>query len=264
MAIFFRSRLGRRGKSRPSSGQLSGGCGVLFFGVFLLAGIAGEIGVFWGLVRPLWRANHVYVETSCVVLGKRIAENHDGDGTTYRPEIHIKYTADGQEFQTWTYSASKVWSSGRARKQRILDQFVVGNEYPCWYDPDEPSLAVLVRGWSWAYLFALLPLVFVVIGAGGIYATLRGARKTGPASTSAVEGASLDATGSMGIPAAGEQLANVPVVDLSNRPSTRLKYQLSLGISSGCALLGYFNSTTQSAAFPTVGVESFTIVTRSF
>jgi hypothetical protein len=53
--------------------------------------------------------------------------------------------------------------------QAIVDSFQVGATYPCWYDPDRPDRAVLVRGQMWgAYVFLILPLGFLAVGGIGM------------------------------------------------------------------------------------------------
>lgn len=228
-----------RGKSKRKTGPKTRVGGCLFFGFFFLIGSAVFTGFFWGVFLPAWRANTKYVEGRCVVLDKRIVEIRD-DGTTYRPEIHIKYTVSGREFQIWTYDAAKVSSSGRAGKQNILDQFTVGKEYPCWHDPDDPSKAVLVRGFSWTMLLPLFPLIFVVIGLVGMVYSLRGGstKERKPADS---DFGSFDATAPAGQSGGGSELVEfptVPVKDLSDQPGKTLKYRLSPSISPGCALIG--------------------------
>ena len=57
--------------------------------------------------------------------------------------------------------------------QAILDQFEIGQEYPCWYDPIDPHRVVLVRGYSpWLYVSLLIPLSFMIIGGGRLIYTL--------------------------------------------------------------------------------------------
>jgi hypothetical protein len=129
--------------------------------------------MFFTVVRPEWKANHDYVQGRCMVLNKRLAEKSDDDGTTYRPELLVRYTAGGREFQEWAYDAARVFSGGRAGRQAELDGFTVGQQYPCWYDPDDPAQVVLVRGHSWSSYAALIaPLIFVAVGGGGVYYSL--------------------------------------------------------------------------------------------
>jgi hypothetical protein len=151
---------------------MSTGCACVFFGVFLLIGAMFFGLLLYTLTLPELSALVRYVEHTATVLDKRLVENAGDDGPTYRPELLIRYTVDNREYQTWTYEAGKVASGGRAGKQAILDRFVVGQDYPCWYDPADPGRAVLVRGLSWVNLFLLIPLIFMAVGAGGIYYAL--------------------------------------------------------------------------------------------
>lgn len=149
--------------------------GISFFGIMLTM-----------LIVPEWRANHSYIEHRCTILDKRLAEHPGDDGPTYRPEFRVKYTVIGKDYDVWIYDAGNVYSGGRAGKQAILDQFVVGREYPCWYDPTAPAKSVLVRGYSWfAYLFLPLSLVFAAVGVFGLRATYRKTRPMADASTAA-------------------------------------------------------------------------------
>ena len=116
-------------------------------------GCGGTVLMFSSFVMPEWRVNHEFVETTCRVLDKRIGEKQGEDGPLYRPEIKIEYEAGGETYRDWHYDIHWVYSSGRENAQAILDQFALfdsakNNRYPCWYDPTNPYVAVLVRGIS--------------------------------------------------------------------------------------------------------------------
>jgi hypothetical protein len=49
----------------------------------------------------------------------------------------------------------------------VLDRFSVGHAYSCWYDPDEPGEAVLVRGYQ-SLWWLLFPWPFILIGGLGL------------------------------------------------------------------------------------------------
>ena len=52
--------------------------------------------------------------------------------------------------------------------------FNVGQSYPCWYDPADPQDAVLARQFRpLFYAAALVPLLFLVIGANFLVVALR-------------------------------------------------------------------------------------------
>jgi hypothetical protein len=116
-------------------------------------------------ILPEWRANHVYRETRGVVLGTRLVEDADEDGTTYKPEVHVRYTAGGREHDVWTYDAGGSTFGSRSRAQGQLDRFRDGRECPVWYDPDRPERAVIVRGYSVStFLCPLVPLGILTVG----------------------------------------------------------------------------------------------------
>jgi len=118
-----------------------------------------------------WRANNQFVEHQCVVVGKDLRVPHGRRGGGYFPVISIRYTVDGQEFQATTYSANDNWGHPRAEAQDILARFEIGREYPCWYDPNDPARAVLVRGYTWVeYLVAIFPLAVMIVFGLGMYA----------------------------------------------------------------------------------------------
>jgi hypothetical protein len=125
--------------------------------------------LIWILVIPEWRAAQYFVENTCVILDKRVVVNSDDEDSTYRTDFLIRYTVNDKQYEVWTYKASRLASSGLARHEGTLGQFQVGGQYPCWYDPDVPSTAVLVRGLGWGvYIALLIPLLFIVVGLVGI------------------------------------------------------------------------------------------------
>jgi hypothetical protein len=130
---------------------------------------------------PEWRANHLYVEGRCVLLNKRLVEyppSGKAMNSTYRPEFLIRHTVAGREYRAWTYGAGRSSSALRWPKERILESFTVGQEYPCWYDPADPHQVVVARGYSWLSNSPLL-VVFAVLAffmGRGLFRSLRGAR----------------------------------------------------------------------------------------
>ena len=117
-----------------------------------------------------WRANNVFVEDTCVVVGKEVRRSRPGAGHWLR--ISIKYAVNGQEVQATTYSSNSSWPWSGSEAQAILARFEIGREYPCWYDPDDPAKVVVVRGdYRWGeYRLGLIPLAIVVVFGLGMYA----------------------------------------------------------------------------------------------
>jgi hypothetical protein len=151
-----------------------------FFGLVFLAG-CGFLVLMGGFLLLDWRANNRYLPNSCVVLDRRLAIGtsehvvHVGDASrteprpSYNPEIKIQYEVGGRKYEVWTKGAIGGSSPDRAAQQAIVDSFRVGATYPCWYDPDRPDRAILVRGYAWAaYAALIVPIVFLVFGGAGI------------------------------------------------------------------------------------------------
>jgi hypothetical protein len=123
--------------------------------------------LLWRDFVPQWLAQQIYVEGRCQVLDKHIVESppREASNSTYRPEFLIRYTVDGREYQTWAYDAIRASTELRWPKQQVLERFTLGQEYPCWYDPSDPSRAILVRGYSYlsyVLLTGLAVLVFLI------------------------------------------------------------------------------------------------------
>jgi hypothetical protein len=152
----------------------------LFFGLFFLAGCGFSVVCVWIFLLD-WKANNRYLPNTCVVLDRRLATGISdvvvvrGDLHTteqrpsFHPEIRIRYEVGGKKYDVWTYDVIARFSTDRAAQQAVLDGFRVGATYPCWYDPDRPDRAVLVRGHAWDfYLVPMVPIVFLVFGGAGL------------------------------------------------------------------------------------------------
>ncbi len=131
---------------------------------FLAMGLIGSVVFAFAMIIPIIRAKFVYVETICTVLDKRLAFD---DVDTFRPEFHIEYQVAGRAYRAWTYDAIGMYSNLESRSD-ILDQFAVGQQYACWYDAAAPEKSVLTRDVDAMAFLALIPLVFVIVGFGGL------------------------------------------------------------------------------------------------
>lgn len=169
MARNFRIYEKKRGNRRTGSKTVGNLGEALFFAVFLLLGCAGLTVIFTALVIPEWRANHVFVEGTCAILDRDVGKHEGPEGTAYRPRFKIRYHVEGADYVEWTYDIRGATTSDKAEAERILDRFSAGQEVPFWYDPSDPSVAVLVRGYSWWFwLLFSVPVSFILIGGGGL------------------------------------------------------------------------------------------------
>lgn len=239
----------KRGNRRTGSKKLGSAGEALFFAVFLLLGLGGLVVLFAWVVIPEWRVNHQFVEAPCTVLETTVGEDVREDGTLYRPEVRIKYEVDGQTYVVSTYDIATVrdfsssYSRGRAEKQRLLEPFAVDPQRPgqhrCWYDPDDPMVAVLVLGYTWwLWLLFVVPVSFIVIGGGGfLYAALHWGTSAERRAAMAQRVQEQDLFGGNG--SGQREFPNIPGgSDIINSPGTTLRFRLPIARSPGWALLG--------------------------
>lgn len=239
MARNFRYYEKKRGNRRTGSSKLGSAGEAIFFTVFLLLGCGGLVAVFAFLLIPQWRVNHAFVEHTCTVLDKRLAEREGESGSLYRPEIQIEYRIGDVEHVAWAYDFHGAYSSGRDRKQAILNRFVVGEEYLCWYDPADPEVVVLRRGTSWwIWLILIVPVSFIAIGGGGvIYAVLHWGKSAERQAAMAGRTQPLDLFDRSG--PARREFPNIPDgANIIDSPGTTLKFRLPIGASPGWRLFG--------------------------
>ncbi len=235
----------KRGHRRTGSSKLGVAGEAAFFAILLAAGAGVFAGLLYGIVFPEWRANHEFVEHTCVVLDKRLAAGENHEHRLYRPEVKIRYTVDGRSRTAWTYdvatatNAANSYSGERDQAVAALGRFVRGEEYRCWYDPTQPEIVVLVRGYrSWVWAVLALPILFMLIGAGGLlYSLLYWYTSAERRAILARAAAGHELLGGNGHSA--QEYPTVPEgSDMVNSPGTKLRYRLPIATSPGWALFG--------------------------
>lgn len=172
---FYRRRRGeRRAVTTGASNPLEKtGCLVGFFLIFAVAGL-GFFVPFFGIPLARTLAAGDWLEVPATVLSSEVGSHHSDDGTTYSVDIVYRYEVDGRELRSDRYDLLSGSSSGYEGKAEIVEGYPPGTETVAWVDPEEPWNAVLSRDLRGEWWFALLPLVFVVVGVGGATFTLVG------------------------------------------------------------------------------------------
>jgi hypothetical protein len=202
----------------PGGGGATRWVNLIFAAMAVFVGVVAVLIIFFIAIRPEWRVNHDYVEQRGLVLDKRLAESQNEDGTTYRPEIQVRYVVNGREYQVWTYDAIGGYSSFRSAHEQALQGFTVGRECPVWYDPAAPKKAVVVRGYTWwLYLVLLLPVGVIVGGLVGLVRVLRPRRLPFPTGPESPQPASAPPPG-LPDPGASQESAGA-VLAVSLRPA---------------------------------------------
>jgi hypothetical protein len=239
LARFFRFYEKKRGDRRTGS-QAFGSIGeALFFGIFFAVGCIAFVYMWVALVWPEWRANRQFAPATCVVVAKHLGVKPAtaNEPARYRPEIRIRYEVDGQQYdEDNVYDVTQLYLPAQDAVAAILDQFEVGQEKPCWYDPIDPHRVVLVRGYSgWLYLTLLIPLSFVIIGGGRlIYSLLAWNSSAERRALMSQRASRLDL---FEVETTDRQYPSVPAdANLTNSPGTTLAYRLPIATTTGWTL----------------------------
>ncbi len=143
------------------------------FAVFTLVGA----GMLYPLgIRPIARTIDAksWITTPCRVLRAEVRSHDSDDGTTYSIYILYQYRFNGQTYKSDRYDFIGGSSSGYQGKARLVAAYQADRNPVCYVNPDDPSEAVLKRGFHAKLLLALLPLPFLLIGIGGLVHVVRG------------------------------------------------------------------------------------------
>lgn len=184
--LLWGGRLRKRdGEPRPSPAEALGrkwtggssGCLAAFFGVFLVAGL----GFLWlTLIGPAidaWNARD-WVATPCEVVSSHVETHPSDEGEpTYSVEILYRYRVGGREYHSSRYHFHTGSTSGYESKARVVERLPAGTRFTCFVDPGDPSQAAVERGLGGEAWFSLIPLIFVMVGGGGIVFALTAHRR---------------------------------------------------------------------------------------
>lgn len=146
-----------------------------FFGVFAIVGTVA----FVHFVNKALDARDIksWEEAPARVIWSRVKSVRGDDSTTYKPEIFYKYKFKGKNFKSSTYEVFSSSSSGRSKKQLIVDQYKKGRKFDCFVDPKRPWRAVIKSDVGLSWLWMLFPLPFMAVGYGGIFCMLKTKKK---------------------------------------------------------------------------------------
>jgi hypothetical protein len=135
----------------------------------LLLGIVLGVGGFSWQRYQQKRAQTEFIKTECTVVGKEVANTRSPgrkSHTTYHPRIQIRYDAAGSTHEIWTYSLFTMSTQDATKPQAIVDSYKIGQQYPCWYDPQSPERAVLTLDsqghWFFIFFAILLGMICTI------------------------------------------------------------------------------------------------------
>jgi hypothetical protein len=115
------------------------------------------VGLYLAYVAALAVTSLGWPNVTARVLQSEIVEKHAKTGESrygsraidyYTVEVTYAYAVDGQQFTSRRYALFKSLNArSRFHEEEMRRPYLPGREVPAYYDPADPSRAVLVVGW---------------------------------------------------------------------------------------------------------------------
>ena len=140
---------------------------LIFFAIFFIAGI----GFGWMMLgRPLLKIKESenWLRTSCKIVSSRIKKSRVDKSTTYSVDIVFKYKFSGVEYIGGSYDFMTGSDSDYRSKSKVVDHYSKGKTAYCYVNPDDPVEAVISREFNSPWWLAVIPLIFILVGLGGM------------------------------------------------------------------------------------------------
>lgn len=148
----------------------------LFFGAFL------GIGCFFTALigKSVWRVAETYrwTRADCEIVASSARPRTGGGEKGQRYEFAVEYRyRTGRGWLTATRWSTRDAAFERFDDaQRLAERYRPGTRPGCWRDPSEVRAVVLERESLLSAFVLLFPMIFVAVGAGGVWAVWRSRR----------------------------------------------------------------------------------------
>ncbi len=156
------------------TGRQTGIIGRIFGSLFcLFFGVLGAT-FSWLIIAETWRTAMTFQWPAerCEVEETRVSTPPSRSGGRFEPFVRYRYSVHGLPQSSTQIGKFTTATDDVGEAQRLIDRFPVGARVPCYINPDDASDAILIHGSLLKGGFVILPLIFVVIGFGGLYLIL--------------------------------------------------------------------------------------------
>lgn len=236
----------KRGHRRTGSQAWASLGDAAFHAALLTAGLVFGGLLLSGVAVPEWRMNHQFEATEGLVVGKglmrrRVVEPTGATTSTWQPTLLVRYETAGGVTESWSRSPRSTITADRNAAIERLGRWQIGSTVPAWYDPADPGVVVLERGFNWSMwlLTLVLPGALVTFGGSGLLRALVrwGTSEERRAVAGGIVGTLAPLT------AAPRQDPGHPTIpacdDHVNSPGTVLAYRLPIDSPEGWTLIGF-------------------------
>lgn len=146
--------------------------GKIFLTLFLLVffSMGATFCVFLGKTIYKRAVCYSWQKSDCLIESVSVIENAEKHGDTpYKIDLKYSYNHNGIQHQSDKVMIDSRNQYSYSDAVMISSKYKVGNIYNCFVDPHYPDRAILEKQSIWHIFFMLIPLIFLAIGAGGIY-----------------------------------------------------------------------------------------------
>jgi Protein of unknown function (DUF3592) len=158
--------------SPVSGGRSLGGkiVGSLFFLPFLALGVWFAALMVWSFSRGA--RMYAWDPAECLILESGVDEHPEAAEASeaYRFKVLYTYSVRGARYTSERYQPGYTGSSDLGAARRLADHYPRGSRATCYVDPAKPAAAMLRQPSLWFGFFIFLPLIFIAVGGGGIFA----------------------------------------------------------------------------------------------
>lgn len=133
---------------------------LIFYAVLIVCSLLC-IKLVYSFILPEKHVKQDFQMTYCNILARKIS--YSGQRVNkYRADFLVKYNIYDQEFIVWASGSGikNAYLSNYQQQFAILQQFNIGDAYPCWYDPQSVKKVVLIVNYNW---LSTLPLVVPLV-----------------------------------------------------------------------------------------------------
>jgi hypothetical protein len=142
----------------------------LFFLFFFAIGSLFEILILLGVAQAA--GQRTWEQTPCTIVASEVQERQEG-GEPYIFVVQYRYEYKGNAREGTGYRRGYNGGGEYSKAQELVEKYPAGLATSCYVNPTNPDEAALERDSMLIGLVLLFPLIFVVIGAGGLYFTWR-------------------------------------------------------------------------------------------
>lgn len=158
---------------------------MLTIGIVMLAASIGMFVLLFGAYREQERAAAEYRQTEgTVVTAELRRQTRKGKADHWFVDRTYRYEVDGRAFESKRSSHTSTSYASREGAQRVVDANPPGSKITVWYDPADPSVAVLDRSPP-SVVVLLVPFL---VAAAGAFVLVLSRRRAAAAASGAVAG----------------------------------------------------------------------------